>query len=99
MDFTTFAKDSNLLVVIIGLVVGQATLDMSKNFVSSLVMPILHALRTFKKPIFPVSNFVASVLTLGLAILVSFILVKAFRLQKKPLVPQPVMVTTTEQLQ
>lgn len=84
MDFNTFVKDSNIFSLGISFLIAQATLDMSKSFVGSLVMPLIQAIRTFKSPTFPVSNFLASILTFLITLLVAFVIIKTFKLQTKP---------------
>ena len=68
-----------------GILVAHSTFDLSKTFVSCLVMPLLHAARTFKATTVHVSTFVAAALTFGLTILIALLMVKAFRLQKRPI--------------
>jgi large-conductance mechanosensitive channel len=93
-DFSTFLKDSNIFNIGLGFLIAQATMDTSKTFVSSIVMPLIQALRTLKAPKFHMGNFVAALITLLITLLVAFLLIKAFRLQAKPI--QPVMVANSE---
>ena len=94
-DFGTFIVDSNIVNLGISFLVAQATLDMAKSGVGSVVMPIIEAIRTLKMPKFPVQNFVASIITFFITLLVAFILIKMFRLQAKPI--QPVLVANSSQ--
>ena len=93
-DFSTFLKDSNIFSIGLGFLIAQSTMDTSKTFVASVIMPLIQALRTMKAPKFHVGSFVAAVITLFVTLLVAFVLIKAFRLQAKPI--QPVMVANSE---
>lgn len=93
-DFSTFLKDSNIFNIGLGFLIAQSTMDTSKTFVSTVIMPVIQALRTMKAPKFHIGNFVAAVITMFITLLVAFILIKAFRLQAKPI--QPVMVANSE---
>lgn len=85
MDFNTFLKETNIVTVGISFLIAQSTLDMSKSFIGSLVMPIIQAIRTLKAPSFPVSSFIASILTFLVTIFVAFFIIKMFNLQTKPI--------------
>jgi len=93
-DFGTFLKDSNIFNIGLGFLIAQATMDTSKTFVGSVIMPLIHAIHTLKLPKFHVGSFVAALITLFITLLVAFLLIKAFRLQAKPI--QPVMVANSE---
>jgi large-conductance mechanosensitive channel len=93
-DFQVFLRDSNIVSMGLGFLVAQSTLDMSKSFVGSVIMPLITAIRTLKTPKFPVSNFVASIITFFITLLVTFIIIKLFRLQAKPI--QPVLVANSQ---
>lgn len=93
-DFSTFLKDSNIINVAIGFLIAQSTMDASKNFVSSIIMPLIQSLRTLKSPKFFMSSFVASIITLVFTLLVAFVIIKLFRLQAKPI--QPVLVANSD---
>lgn len=83
MDFHTFLTDTNIASVGISFLIAQSTLDMSKSFVGSLVMPLIEAIRSLKAPKFPIANFLASILTFFVTLLVAFVIVRVFRLQTK----------------
>lgn len=83
MDFYSFIQETNIATVGISFLIAQSTLDMSKSFVGSLVMPIIQAIRTLKPPTFPISNFLATILTFFITLFISFVIVKLLRLQVK----------------
>lgn len=93
-DFQTFLKDSNIVSLGLGFLIAQSTMDMSKSFVGSVIMPVIQSIRTLKTPKFPVSNFVASIITFFITLLVAFIIIKLFKLQAKPI--QPVLVANSD---
>ena len=92
-DFNTFINDSNVGNLGISFLVAQATLDMTKSGVGSLVMPIIEGIRSLKMPKFPLQNFVASIITFFVTLFVAFVLIKTLRLQIKPV--QPVIVANS----
>lgn len=84
-DFSTFVKDSQIVNVAIGFLIAQATMDSSKSFVSSIIMPLIQGLRTLKAPVFPIANFVGSLITFFITLFVAFVFIKVLRLQAKPI--------------
>jgi large-conductance mechanosensitive channel len=92
-DFSTFLKDSNIFNIGLGFLIAQSTMDTSKSFVHSVIMPLIEGLRTLKVPNFQVENFVEAILTLFVTLFVAFALIKTFSLQVKPI--QPVMVANS----
>ena len=93
-DFGTFLKDSNIVNLALGFLIAQSTMDMSKTFVSSVIMPLIHAARTMKAPKFPMSAFIAAIITFIITLFVAFVFIKVFRLQAKPI--QPVLVANAD---
>jgi large-conductance mechanosensitive channel len=83
MDFQDFIKDQQIASVGISFLIAQATLDTSKSFVGSLVMPLITAIKTMKAPQFPVANFLASIITFFITMFIAFVVVKLLRLQVK----------------
>lgn len=83
MDFHTFLSETNIATVGISFLIAQSTLDMSKSFVGSVIMPLIESIRTLKTPSFPIQTFLASILTFFITLLVAFVIVKAFKLQTK----------------
>ena len=83
MDFNTWLRDTNVLGLGIGFLIGQTTLDTSKSVVSSLIMPLIQGLRALKSPQFKLGGLVESLITFVITMLVIFFLVKIFKLQTK----------------
>ena len=93
-DFGVFLKDSNIISMGLGFLIAQSTMDMSKGMVRTTIMPIIDAIRTLKTPKFEVSSLVASIITFVITLFVTFVIIKLFRLQAKPI--QPVMVANSD---
>jgi len=92
-DFGTFLKDSNIVNMALGFLIAQSTMDMSKSFVSSVIMPFIEAARGLKTPKFPMAELGSAAVTFVVTLLVAFIFIKLFNLQAKPI--QPVIVANS----
>lgn len=83
MTYKTFMKETGIVPVTIAILLGLSGQQMTKQFVTAVVMPIFTALRTMKKPMVHIGDFLPSVIVFGLAMGISAILIKAFMVHKK----------------
>lgn len=93
-DFSTFLKDSQIFNLAIGFLIAQATMDTSKSFVGSIIMPVIDGIRKLKAPQLAITNLVGSFITFFVTLLIAFIFIKVFRLQAKPI--QPVIIANSD---
>jgi large-conductance mechanosensitive channel len=83
MTYKTFMRETGIVPIVVATVLGISGHQMTKQFVTSVVMPLLQGLRTMQKPMVHVGDFLPSVLVFGLTIAIAAILIRAFSVHKK----------------
>lgn len=83
MSYKTFMRETQIIPLVIAIILGLSGHQLTKQFVTAIVMPLFQGLRTMQKPMVHIGDFLPSVLVFGITIAIAAILIKAFSVHKK----------------
>lgn len=83
MTYKTFMRETGVIPFVVAIVLGISGQQMTKQFVTAVLMPLIQGVRTMQKPLVHIGDFLPSVLVFGLSVAIAAILIKAFSMHKK----------------
>lgn len=84
MDFGSFLQQQNLVGLALSFLVAFSTMDATKGFTRSIIMPLIEAIKTLKAPSFAFGYLIEGLFNFVITMLVVFFMLKLTRVAMPP---------------
>jgi large-conductance mechanosensitive channel len=85
VEFSGFLREYNLVALGLAFLIGQSSLELSRSFIKTTVLPLVGSALNLKLPSIDASELLTAFLTFIVTMFIAFILVRALRVDVKPL--------------